>query len=178
MKTAICTTTRLGGLAVSVWLHTEEDPLDAEWQSGLDQMHAMVLGIGNELHRLRNFVISDGGAPSAAQRKELNGRIYRNIPSKLGVITPLHSPLKRGIATAIAWMNPAFKAAPVENWREVLRHLDLDGETATLLAICRDLQKNIPVLKTLTQLELRAAAFAQPLDRSPTSGASPRLRRS
>jgi hypothetical protein len=161
MKTAIATTARLRGLAVTFWLHTRDDPSPDEWEKGLAQMLEMKRGVGNELHRIRNLVISDGGAPSAPQRKQLHQVIYNNIPSKLAVITPLYSPLKRGIATALGWLNPSFKAVPAEQWRDALMHVDLDLELDAVLSILLNLQKNFPPVETLAEFAQHARGAAQ-----------------
>jgi hypothetical protein len=156
MKTTITTTTLLGDKAVVIWLHTAADPLPEEWALGVEK--TCVLKSQGSIERIRGFVVSDGGAPNVAQRRQL-GEIFGGRPNKVSLVTnSLANPVKRCVATAVSWINPAFKAVPPSRWRDALRHLDLEGEIASLLAILRDLQKELPRVTSLVELE-RAVAM-------------------
>jgi hypothetical protein len=156
MKTMNIGTTTLGDKEVVIWLHTSRDPLPEEWALGIDATVAVKRKHGIE--KMRSFVVSDGGAPNATQRKQL-GEIFDGKPNKLAVVTnSLSNPMKRAIATAITWINPAFIAVPPSKWREALQHLDLEREIAPLLEILRELQKDLPEVTSLIEFERASAA--------------------
>ncbi len=153
MRNAVSTSATIRGLEVVFWLHTDEDPNPASWANGIATTLAIKKKVG-DLARFRSLVVSDGGAPNASQRKELFETVFDRRPHKLAVITDsLTNPLKRGVATAISWLNPEFKAVTSDRFREALRHVDLDGALVEVLAVFRGLQPEIAPVKTLAELE-------------------------
>jgi len=147
-----------------IWLHTSADPSAADWAAGIEKTMRLKAQLG--VPELRSLVVTDGGAPNAPQRHEISHRVFNGRPSKLAVITnTLTNPIKRGVATAISWANPAFLALPPERWREAFGHADLEGELDAVLAVLQELQKDFPPVKTLVELEraiARTRADAQP----------------
>jgi hypothetical protein len=85
--------------------------------------------------------------------------LFRGRATKLGVITnSLENPIKRGVATAITWLNPSFRAVMPAKWRELLGHLDLEPHVDELLLEFDELQKQLPKNGTLSEIKrLRAA---------------------
>jgi hypothetical protein len=159
MKTALTTTTKLRDLDVVVWLHTAVDPAPDEWAVGVEMTVELIRKHGGDISLIRSLVVTDGGAPNARQRKELHEVVFGGRPSQLSVITnSLTNPLKRGVATAIHWLNPAFLALPPAQWRESLRHLDLEDDTVPLLQVLNRLQKYFPFVRSLSELEQAVGA--------------------
>jgi hypothetical protein len=152
MKTMTVTTVELGEKGVAIWLHTASDPIPEEWALGVELTVAMKKKHG--ISKLRSLVVTDGGAPNVAQRRELHEDVFERRPSKLAVISnSFTNPVKRGIATAIGWVNPAFKAVMPDRWRDALVHADLEGEIVPILDVLRQLQRDLPPVKTLVELE-------------------------
>jgi hypothetical protein len=150
MEMLTATTTTVNGLDVVVSLHTTLEPRPESWDRYLAVLFDIKRKRGGDISHIRNLVVSDGGAPNAQQRVRMHNEAFDGNPNKIAVLTnSLTNPLKRGIATAISWVNPAFKALPPERWREGLVHLDLDGEQALLLDELERLQKQLPPVKTL-----------------------------
>jgi len=112
----------IGDYMVSLWLHTNEDPPKEQFANAIEEIAAKNL----TALQLRNLVISDGGAPDTAQRKLLIERAWRKRPMKLAVVTTvLDNPLKRGVATALSWLNPNIHFFRPELFRDALAHIDL-----------------------------------------------------
>src|SRR5687767_15044620 len=141
MRTMSCKAVELGTLGVAIWLHTAEDPSPDEWGSGIQATRALKDARGANASSIRSVVVSDGGAPNTKQRHELTYDVFEGRPHKLSVMTNvLENPIKRGVATAISWLNPAFKAVPVKKWRDALRHADVEDHVLEILEHLRDLQ--------------------------------------
>jgi hypothetical protein len=148
----------LGGMAVVLSLHTTVDPTQEDWSGYLDVLKRVLKDHDDDIGKMRNLVITDGGAPNATQRKKMT-ELFRGRATKLGVITnSLENPIKRGVATAITWLNPSFRAVMPAKWRELLGHLDLEPHVDELLLEFDELQKQLPKNGTLSEIKrLRAA---------------------
>src|SRR5688572_13112680 len=100
----------LGQLSLMVVLHTAATPPLVDWERYEALVRREKLQDGKNFQRLRTLVVSDGGAPNTKQRHTLQNEVWEGRPVKLALLTnSLKSPIKRGIATALTWMNPAFK---------------------------------------------------------------------
>jgi hypothetical protein len=117
----------IGELSVGVWLHAESDPPADEWSASCRSV-AEFAGAGVDLEHFRALIVTDGGTPDARQRKELFQDALRGYPAKISVITEAvaNSPLKRGIATALTWMNPNFRVFEPGELMLALEHIGLD----------------------------------------------------
>lgn len=141
----------LNGLEVVVVLHTQQDPLPSEWTNYIDLHLNLKKKNAGDLSRIRNFVVTDGGAPDVKQRALMSEAF--GAASKVAVITnALSNPIKRGVATAISWANPSFRALPPEQWRLALRHVDLEGHMQTILLELARLQSKLTPVNSLAQL--------------------------
>jgi hypothetical protein len=58
--------------------------------------------------------------------------------------TVLSNRLKRGIATAVSWLNPNFRAYPPSEYRLALEHLDLEDHAQQVLAELVRLNRVVP----------------------------------
>jgi hypothetical protein len=153
MKGMVMNTISLSGLEVVVALHTQQDPRPEEWNAYIEQQVKIKKKAAGDVSRIRNFVVTDGGAPNAKQRAQLQSEAFGNESSKIAVISnALNSPLKRGIVTAIGWTNPSFKALPPDRWRDALQHVDLDGQIRPILLELERLQSQLAPVNSLALL--------------------------
>jgi hypothetical protein len=141
---------RIGRFLVFVWLHTENDPADEEWDAAFEVMNRSRRREGVPMADVRSLVISDGGAPGGLQR----ARLGHEFPVKSSVITTvLSNPVKRGIATALSWVNPRFFFGAPKDAIRALEHLDLADQWEGLGAVFLDMQKKLPRIHALELVE-------------------------
>jgi hypothetical protein len=114
---------------VVLWLHTEVDPPADQWSGAIEQLVHARRQRGLSVDRLRSMVITDGGAPNAAQRAQTARDLHEGLPSKVAVLTlAMSNPVKRGVATALSWANPSIRLYQPKQLREALLYLDLVDE--------------------------------------------------
>src|SRR4051794_37050397 len=107
MEMAIAVRKR-GDLHIVVWLHTAEDPSKARWTEACDRVGALVKT--GPSARICSVIVTDGGAPNAAQRAQHVTQVERGRPVPSSVVTnAMSNPIKRGVATAISWVMPAIR---------------------------------------------------------------------
>ena len=95
---------------------------------------------------VRALVVSDGGAPGGVQR----ARMARELPIKASVVTTtLSDPVKRGIATALCWVNPRFFFGGPTDARAAANHIDIGDGWDILWPALVALQKELPRNQTL-----------------------------
>ncbi|HEV8246088.1 MAG TPA: hypothetical protein VGP93_09985, partial [Polyangiaceae bacterium] len=118
------------------------------------------------VERLRHLVVSDGAAPSAKQRKQLHTVAWEGKSGKIAVVTTvLSNPIKRGIATALSWMNPGFGFFGPEQFYKALAHIDMTSRENEIWAEYQTLRTQLPPNATLDLIEnvrRRRAAQASP----------------
>jgi len=113
-----------GSQRLVITIHTSQNPT-AEWwndyERGLTQLKEQS---GSDFtNAIVNLVLSDGGAPTTAQRHSLLNQVWEGRPMKVALITiALSNPIKRGIATVPAWMNPGFKVFTTNQFESALGH--------------------------------------------------------
>lgn len=142
-----------GELDVTVWLHTAEDPDQALWTEATKRVAELKQKRRGDVSKIRTLAVSDGGAPNSVQRGQLYSDVLGGNTLSAVVTTVLSNRFKRGIATAISWLNPSFRAFQPEEFEHALEHLGLKGHVSTLLAELRRLQKQLPPVKTFEMLE-------------------------
>lgn len=139
-------------LLVILWLHSSVNPGDEEWDRACSQIAAWRRAHGGDVTRLRQFIVSDGGAPNARQRSRSSHEVQAGQPTKIAVVTTvLTNPLKRGVATALTWVNPSIRFYEPSRVAEALQYLDL-AEHAT--AVKAGLEKLEPGLGTVNTLRM------------------------
>jgi hypothetical protein len=141
-----------GQLEVVVWLHTKRDPTAAEWRQGVSEIARVKERLKGDLSRMRCIAVTDGGAPNATQRGELFTDVLGDQVKIAAVSVALSNPLKRGITTAISWLNPLFRAYPPEKFDLALGHLNLNEHRATIIAELRHMQLKLETNETLRLL--------------------------
>ena len=147
----------IGDYVVSLWLHNHEDPSKAFFASAIDEIAAQNFSPA----KLRNLVVTDGGAPNTAQRKLLIEGAWRKRPMKLAVVTTvLDNPLKRGVATALSWLNPNIHFFRPETFGEALGHLDLASHARQVWDAYADLQRQ---MQPIANLKMIGSAMGWPM---------------
>src|SRR5580658_6918682 len=119
----------VGDLHVGVWLHTRTDPAADEWSASCRGVAELAKAKGGgDLSRFRALFVTDGGTPDALQRKELFRDALGGYPAKMSVVTEAvaTSALKRGIATALTWMNPNFRVFDPSDLALALNHIGIE----------------------------------------------------
>jgi hypothetical protein len=101
---------------IIVALHTTEPPSEEEWAGYIKAVRKLDLG------KIRAIAFTDGGAPTAKMRKELN-EVLKGRPSISAAVTS--SAMVRSVVTALAWFNPFLKAFAPERTDEAFAHLKL-----------------------------------------------------
>ena len=144
------------GLDVVLVLHTQQDPQPEEWTSYIDLLVKLKKKNAGDVSRIRNMVVTDGGGPNAKQRAQVQTDVFGAAPNKMAAVSnALSNPLKRGLATAVSWLNPSFLALPPDRWQEVLRHMGLEGQTRPILQEFERLQAKLPPVNSLALLLAR-----------------------
>ena len=103
---------------VFVLVHTKDNPDDGEWDAYLDDMKTYE----GRFEDIRTYVYTEGGAPNAKQRGELN-QMLSGAKTKTAVIAP--NAFIRGIVTALNWFNPEIKCFSPSRADHAYRHLGL-----------------------------------------------------
>jgi len=103
-------------------MHTTQSPSTAEWKASIEAMRAYAEQHKNSLDRYRGLVFTDGGAPSALQRGDLN-EIYGGRPIKVAVIAS--SAFVRAVITALTWFNLKIKAFAPKEVLEAFDHIGI-----------------------------------------------------
>jgi hypothetical protein len=83
---------------------------------------------GGDLSRAGILVFTDGGAPNATQRSEINDWL-RGRSIRTAVI--LSSPLVRGIVTALNWFNRDIKPFAPKDWRGAMSFVGIQASDHT-----------------------------------------------
>jgi len=114
---------------VVLWLHTEVEPPASQWATAVEQLVKARRQRGLGVDRVRSMVITDGGAPNPAQRVQIARDLHEGRPTKLAVLTlALSHPVKRGIATALSWVNPSIRFYQPTQFGDALAYLDLPDQ--------------------------------------------------
>ncbi len=111
-----------GGLMLVA--HTPRPPRDAEWEPYYEEM------VKHDPGQLLHLVFTDGGGPSAAQRKRVN-EYLQGRASRASVITT--STMVRGVVTALGWFNSQIKTYAPKDLEAALKHLDMSVDEAPRL---------------------------------------------
>lgn len=157
-STMAMTIVACGDCYVSLWLHTAENPSAELWNEGMARIAEVKEKLGGDPSKVRTLAISDGGSPNAVQRNQLFIDLLEGKSKVAGVSTQLSNGLLRGVATAIAWLNPNFRAFGPDQFGLALEHLELTEYRAEIVAALQDLQKTVLPLRTMS---LVVQAFAE-----------------
>lgn len=139
-----------GDCYVSLWLHTAENPSTELWNEGMERIAEVKKKLGGDPSKVRTLAISDGGSPNAFQRNQLFIDLLEGKSKVAGVSTQLSNGLLRGVATAIAWLNPNFRAFGPDQFGLALEHLELTEYRADIVAALQELQKTVRPIRTMS----------------------------
>lgn len=155
---------KIGRFDVAIWMHTDADPGQAYWDAAVAAVSRY------PTTTLRSLVVTDGFAPSTARRAQLAKEGFRGATVKSSVVTDvLDNPLKRGVATALTWINPHFSFFAPAKFHEALAHLDLADHAAEVWEALGRGQQAMPPLRNL-----RAIASARGVAALPSQGPATR----
>jgi hypothetical protein len=111
-------------------LSGRETPDDATWARAMAELGRFFAGPAADPKRVGVLVITDGGAPSTAQRKAL-AEVTHAAKFPVAVIST--NPLVRGAITAISWVNPAIKAFAPSRWADAVAYSAEGGAEKAML---------------------------------------------
>lgn len=118
-----------GSYVLALWLHTSNDPSDTEWRDACRRLTELRMKSPDRFERLRQIVVSDGGAPNQTQRALVHAESFGKKAVKLSLITiVLDNRVKKGISTALSWLNPGFKPFSPDQLDAALAHVDFAGD--------------------------------------------------
>jgi hypothetical protein len=142
----------LDELEVAVWLTATKDPPPVQWAEACAKLAASVRAAANDVSVHRIFVVSDGGSPSSAQRRELFEDVLRGHPVPTAVVSRAMTtnPVRRGMAAAMHLLKPHYR---VFEPKEVPLALDHIGVARTrfdpIWKTLRFLQESLPPVVTM-----------------------------
>src|SRR5262245_48264981 len=104
MSEMVSRVVRCGGMDIVLSVHTSRPPAPREWDEYVLSTKRSIDAFGHE--PMRAIAITDGGAPDARQRGQLNDVLQgRTIPASI----LSDSVFVRGVVTALNWFNPGIK---------------------------------------------------------------------
>lgn len=166
MEVAFTFEQRTQGL-VGVFLCTDAQPPAEEVDAYVNELRRLKLREGAAFWKLCMFIVTDGAAPNTAQRHAILNDVFETRPIKMAAVScALNKPIPRGIATAISWMNPSFKAFAPAQTAQAFAHLGLTSDIDFVWEQLRALQAR---LKPNHTLELMAQAIGRPRLRAATA---------
>ena len=136
---------------VGLWLHDANDPSMAQWTDICKQLVEHRRGVSDPGARIRHLVLTDGGGPNAKQRQMLWKETYAGVRIPFVAVThSLDNPVKRGLATAITWINPVFRAVPPSMAQAALEHVGLLSFPARIVSELQDMEKAFRPIASLS----------------------------
>lgn len=137
-----------GDLHVAIWLHTANDPPPAQWKEAQERVAELKRKLGGDTSKIVTLAISDGGTPNSVQRGEYN-TILENKAKTSGVTTQLSNRFIRGVATALGWLNPNFKAFAPDQFAPALEHLGVADHRGKIILALQKLQETVAPVQAL-----------------------------
>lgn len=93
---------------------------------GADEWAQYMDGLRKNLKTpLRTIVVTDGGSPNAAQRKEMID-LFKGVAPPTCIVSD--SQLVRGMTTALGWFNPNIKAVAPTQLKDAFAYLKIPPE--------------------------------------------------
>jgi hypothetical protein len=127
-----------------------ENPTDEEWNEYLDLVRR------HGITRTMQLVVTDGGEPSAPQRRTLN-QLLGGYPVPVAVVSG--SVRVRGTVTALSWFNRQIRAFPPSALRDAVAYLEIPASRVDLI------EREVGKLR----LQLGLPTEAPPLDEHPAA---------
>lgn len=134
-----------------ICLHSEVDPPAQEWERTLRELGALMAS-APATQQLRMLVVTGGGGPDARQRAQLR-EVWGDHAIKVALLVPGHgNPIKRGLVTALNWINPALAVFTPNNFPDALKYLDLQHELPNVWQELCALQGKLAPVRTLAMI--------------------------
>jgi serine/threonine protein kinase len=146
---------RLDDLDIAIWLNAFNDPTQYEWNKGLRLLSDFIASRNGDISRFSQFVVTDGGSPNALQRRHLYAATFRGLPHKVAVITTVlrENPIKRGVATALQWLNPEFRVFEPSDVLCALAHTSIpSARFGRIWESLQSLQRSLPPNSALQEI--------------------------
>ncbi len=105
-------------------VHSKHPPEKEEWAPYMEAATRMDEKVGGDLQKAGILVFSDGGAPNASQRHEINIWLHGR---RIRTAVVLTSPMARGAVTVLSWFNKDIKAFDPESWKDALRYVGISS---------------------------------------------------
>jgi hypothetical protein len=99
-------------------------PTDDEWDAYLDMVKR------HGIERTMQIIYTDGGEPSAPQRRALN-ELLGGYPVAVAVVSS--SVRVRGTVTALSWFNRKIRAFPPSGLRDAIAYLEIPASRVELI---------------------------------------------
>lgn len=162
MEMAVTTLAR-GHVRLVLCLHTSVDPPASEWARSLAELSALLQTTPATQH-VRMLIVTGGGGPDAKQRAQLKD-VWGDRSIKVAVLVPGHgNALKRGLMTALSWLNPAMAFFLPNQLRDALAHLEQEQALEAVWEALSVMQKRLEPVRTLS-LIAEASALPSPVGR-------------
>jgi len=101
-------------------VHNQLAPSDAEWAAFIADIATIAEQKG--IDKIRHLIITEGGSPSSAQRKQINDALAGQS-TRVAVVTD--SRLARMATTAISWFNRGIVAFSPDKLEAAFHHLEI-----------------------------------------------------
>ena len=166
----------LDGLEVVVWLNATKDPPPVQWTESCAKLAASVRAASDDLSIYRIFVVSDGGSPSSAQRKELFEETLRGYPVPTAVVSRamLTNPVRRGMAAAMQVLRPHYRVFEPKDAPLAVGHIGVPrAKFDPIWRTLRYLQESLPPVGTLQLIANELNLSFDPLRPSQIPPSSP-----
>lgn len=139
----------LGDVITGLMLIGSLDPMDDELAQLLDSLSAQMVQSGTMLERVRLMTITDGGAPTVRQRARI-GEWLAGRHMKVSIVSrDYDNPVKRGITTAVQWINPSLGFFRPTEIHQALAHVDLTSEVPKIWSEYQALERRLGPLKVM-----------------------------
>ena len=157
---------------VSIWLAGTQDFSGEGWTHACLAVADSIRSRDDDPARHGVLVVTDGAAPNTKQRREWSQLVLRGNTVRNAVVTTAvrTNPLKRGVATALHWLNRGFRVFEPDEIVDAFRHVNLasDQFDVVLASLARMQRQMLPV----KALRLAAHRLGLPVDGADsTSGA-------
>lgn len=140
---------KCGDCHLGIWLQTSNEIPEDGFDESLQTIARVKREVNGDVSRLRFLSVTDGGAPNSTQRRQLLSDLLEGKAIAAGISAVLQNPIKRGIATAILWLNPNFRAYLPNQYSEAFKHLGLEDYSSQIFTALTELQGHTEPVKTL-----------------------------
>jgi len=146
-----------GDIVVGLMLIGPRDPADFEFFGVMDSLSRNMTAVGAQLESVRLMTITDGGAPTVRQRGKISEWLGGRRMKVCVVSSAYDNPIKRGITTAVQWINPDLGFFRPREVRQAVAHIDLGADLSRIWGEYQSLEQ---LLGPLPVMRAAGAAMA------------------